>query len=79
MALDRAFRQSQAADVDSATEGLQAVYNKLNADPDELATRAAFQQRLKLLVDHVVLGPSGFVVTHTDGSTSRTSFAGPDR
>ncbi len=79
VALDRAFRQSQSADVDSATEGLQAVYDRLSADPDDLAIRAAFQQRLKLLVDHVVLGPNGFVVTHTDGSTSSTSFAGPDR
>lgn len=31
--------------------------------PDDLAIRGV-QQRLKLLVDHVVLGPTGFVATH---------------
>lgn len=77
--LDRAFRQSRPADIDEAAAGLRAVYESLNADPHDLAIRAAFQQRLKLLVDYVVLGPTGFVATHSDGSTSRTSFAGPRR
>ena len=77
--LDRAYKKTRPSDIDAAAAGLQNVYDSLNAEPENVDLRAAFQQRLKLLVDHAVLGPSGLVVTHTDGSTSRTVFAGDKR
>lgn len=77
--LDRAHKQTRPTDIDAAAADIQKVYNSLGAEPENADLRAAFQQRLKLLVDHAVLGPSGIVVTHTDGSTSRTVFAGDAR
>lgn len=80
--LEREFKASRPVDVEHAAAGLAEVYRSLDAakeDEDRLKMRASLQQRLKLLIKTIVLGSNGFVVTHSDQSTSRTSFQGTTR
>lgn len=69
---EQALRLERPQDVQDAGESLERWYEMRQESRDDERTRASLQRKLKLLIDHIVVGDGKITVQNKDGSTSRT-------